>query len=230
MKTIGLIGGMSWESTAVYYKLINELIRQRLGGLHSAKILLYSFDFHEIAALQNNGDWQSAAAMLSNAALKLESAGADVLLICTNTMHLVYHQVAQAVKIPLIHIADPAASAVQRVGLGKVGLLATRFTMEQDFYIKRFKEHYNIDVIVPDTNDRQIVHEIIYNELCKGVTSDYSRQQYLKIIQNLIEGGAEAVILGCTEIGMLISQPDVAVPVFDTTHLHAQAAVEFCLS
>ncbi|WP_229219093.1 aspartate/glutamate racemase family protein [Dyadobacter sediminis] len=230
MKTIGLLGGMSWESTATYYKWINEMIRRRLGGLHSAKLLLYSFDFEEIARLQTNGDWQQAAEMLSDAALKLENAGADALMICTNTMHLVYARVADAVKIPVIHIADPTAAAIQQLELKKVGMLATRFTMEQDFYIRRFREQHQIEVIVPGHDDRQLVHDIIYDELCKGIINDSSRHQYIHVIQNLIDSGAGAIVLGCTEIGMLINQTDVAVPVFDTTYLHAQAAVKFCLS
>ncbi|KAA6438917.1 aspartate/glutamate racemase family protein [Dyadobacter flavalbus] len=229
MKTIGLLGGMSWESTAIYYKKINEIIRQQLGGLHSAKVLLYSFDFEEIAKMQTHGDWQQAAAVLSDAALILEGAGADAVLICSNTMHMVYPQLAEALKIPVIHIADPTAAAIQQRGLKKVGLLATRFTMEQDFYIQRFKNHYQIEVIVPGHDDRRLVHDIIYDELCKGIVNDTSMHQYVHIIQKLIDSGAQAIVLGCTEIGMLINQTNVAVPVFDTTYLHAQAAVKFCL-
>lgn len=230
MKTIGLLGGMSWESTAIYYQLINEMVKERLGGLHSAKMLLWSFDFADIASRQAAGDWNGAGDLLAEAAAKLEAAGADGLLIGANTMHLVYPQVSEAVGIPVLHIADATAAAIRQQGVTKVGLLATRFTMEQDFYTGRLRELHGIETLIPDADRRLQVHDIIYNELCKGVVSDASRQYFIDVIGELISAGAEGIVLGCTEIGMLIGPGDVAVPVFDTARIHAEAAVAFMLS
>ncbi|MFM9890968.1 MAG: aspartate/glutamate racemase family protein [Rickettsiales bacterium] len=230
MKTIGLIGGMSWESTALYYRLINEQVRDRLGGLHSAKLLLWSFDFDEIAALQSAGDWEGATERMMDAALRLKNAGADALVICTNTMHKMAVAVEVAAELPLLHIADATAEAIKAQKIRKVGLLATRFTMEQDFYKGRLLEKHGIETLVPDDEGRDAVHRIIYDELCKGVVKEDSKAQYLKIMETLLREGAEGIILGCTEIGMLIKPEDVRVPVFDTTQLHAEAAVTFALS
>ncbi len=230
MKTIGLIGGMSWESTALYYRHINELVRQRRGGLHSAKLVLWSFDFDEIAALQAAGDWDGAGVRMAEAALSLKKAGADVLVICTNTMHKMADTVEKEAGLPLLHIADATAMAIRAAQINTVGLLATRFTMEQEFYKGRLREHHQIETLIPDESGREAVHRIIYEELCKGVIKDDSKRQYLLIIESLIKQGAQAIVLGCTEIGMLIQQEDVSVPIFDTTSLHAQAAVDFALS
>lgn len=229
MKTIGLMGGMSWESTAIYYQLINEMIKERRGGLHSAKMLLWSFDFADIASRQAAGDWDGAGALLAEAAGKLEAAGADGLLIGANTMHLVYPQVTATVAIPVLHIADATAAAIRQQGLKKVGLLATRFIMEQDFYTGRLRDLHGIETLTPGAEHRLQVHDIIYNELCKGVVSDASRQYFIDVIGELISAGAEGIVLGCTEIGMLIAPGDVPVPVFDTARIHAEAAVAFML-
>lgn len=220
---------MSWESTAIYYRQINELVKQRLGGLHSAQLLLWSFDFDEIVALQSSGNWDLAAERMVDAGNRLGKAGADALVICTNTMHKMAAIVEKETGLPLLHIADATAKSIKGEGLGKVGLLATRFTMEQDFYKGRLFEKHQIEAIVPDDAGRSVIHQIIYDELCKGVVKDSSKQQYLQVIEQLIRQGAQGIILGCTEIGMLITQKDVAVPVFDTTALHAQAAVDFAL-
>ena len=231
MKTIGLIGGMSWESTAAYYRLVNEGIKQHLGGLHSAKIVLYSVDFQEIEHLQRAADWQAAGESLAYAAQAIERAGADCVLIATNTMHKVAPMVESTTQIPLLHIADATAQSIQKAGLQKVGLLGTRFTMEQDFYKNRMTERYGIDVVVPNEAERQVVHQIIYEELCLGQIKDESRAQYRQIIHNMVERDAvEAVILGCTEISLLVGESDSPVPLFDTTAIHAQAAVEFALN
>ncbi len=230
MKTIGLIGGMSWESTALYYRRINELVRQRRGGLHSAKLVLWSFDFDEIAALQAAGDWDGAGVRMVEAALSLKKAGADALVICTNTMHKMADTVEKEAGLPLLHIADATAMAIRAAQINTVGLLATRFTMEQEFYKGRLRENQQIETLIPDESGREAVHRIIYEELCKGVIKDDSKRQYLLIIESLIKQGAQAIVLGCTEIGMLIQQEDVSVPIFDTTSLHAQAAVDFALS
>ena len=229
MKTIGLIGGMSWESTATYYSLINEGIKQRLGGLHSAKIVLVSVDFAEIEELQMAGDWNRAGQILSQAAVSLQSAGADFFLICTNTMHRVAEQVQKAVNIPLLHIADATAGLIQREGITKVGLLGTAFTMEQDFYKGRLTKKFGIQVLVPDTPSRQIVHDVIYQELCLGTVLPSSQQRYTAIIEKLVERGAQAIILGCTEIGMLVDSTVVDTLLLDTTQIHAHAAVDECL-
>lgn len=229
MKTIGLLGGMSWESTIPYYRQINQHIKQQLGGLHSAKIILYSVDFADIEALQRSGDWDKAGELLAEAAVKLQSAGADCLVLCTNTMHKVAAVIETAVTIPLLHIADATAEAIQLAGLNKVALLGTRFTMEQDFYKKRLTESYGLEVLVPDEESRALVHQVIYQELCLGVVKPDSRLQYQQIMADLVVQGAEAIILGCTEIALLVSAEDCAVPLFDTTFLHAQKAADFAL-
>lgn len=230
MKTIGLIGGMSWESTVTYYQLLNQLARQRLGGLHSAELLLWSFDFAEIEALQATADWDTATERMVNAALRLAQGGAECLIICTNTMHKMAEAVQAAVEIPLLHIADATAAAVQQAGLRQIGLLATRYTMEQPFYKGRLVEKHGLKVLVPNEPERTQVHNIIYEELCQGVIRPDSKQQYLTAIEQLINRGAEGIVLGCTEIGLLINQEDVAIPVFDTTPIHAAAAIEFALA
>lgn len=228
MRVIGLIGGMSWESTAEYYRLLNEFTRDRLGGLHSARCVLYSVDFAEIEQLQVQGRWDEAGAILADAAHRLEKADADMLLICTNTMHKVADQVAAAVTIPLLHLAGATADAVRAAGVRTVGLLGTAFTMEQDFYRTRL-ESGGLDVRVPDADGRTLVHRIIYDELCLGVVRDESRKEYQRVIADLVTDGAEAIILGCTEIELLIGERDSPVPVFPTTRLHAEAAVNAAL-
>lgn len=229
MKTIGLIGGMSWESTLGYYKEINEGVKQRLGGLHSAKIVLHSVDFQPIEQLQHRGDWAGTADILIDAAKSVEAGGADFVLICTNTMHKVAADIERNIHIPLLHIADATAEALIQHGVNKVGLLGTAFTMEQDFYKGRLTEQYGLDVVVPNEADRKIVHDIIYGELCLGEIKDESRQAYLRIVNELRQAGAEAVILGCTEIGLLIGQEHTEVPLYDTTVIHAAKAVEWAL-
>ncbi|MFJ1757012.1 aspartate/glutamate racemase family protein [Kitasatospora sp. NPDC088134] len=228
MKTIGLLGGMSWESTAAYYRLLNELVRERLGGLHSAKCVLYSVDFAEVERLQAAGEWQAAGELLAAAARDVAAAGADLLLICTNTMHKVAGQVADAVDIPLLHLGDATARAVLAAGVRRVGLLGTAFTMEQDFYRDRLAAH-GLDVLVPDAPGRAAVHRIIYQELCLGVVREESRATYREVIAGLVAAGAEGVVLGCTEIELLIGPGDSPVPVFPTTRIHAEAAVEAAL-
>lgn len=227
MKTIGLLGGMSWESTVEYYRAVNEGVKEKLGGLHSAKIAMQSVDFGPIEALMQKGDWDKIATELSQAAKRIEAAGADFLLICTNTMHTAYPQIEAALKIPLIHIADATAEVLLQHGVQKVGLLGTAFTMEQDFYKGRLMEKFGLDVLVPNEKDRQIVHDVIFNELCLGKTEAASKTEYLRIIEWLAVQGAEAVILGCTEIGMLVSQADTRVKLLDTTAIHAAKAVEY---
>jgi aspartate racemase len=229
MKTIGMIGGMSWESTLPYYRHVNEAIKARLGGLHSARLVLYSVDFHEIEQLQRSGDWQRAGALLGEAAVSLERAGAEFLVLCTNTMHKVADAIEQAVGIPLLHIADPTAEAIRASGLQRVGLLGTRFTMEQPFYRERLENRHGIQVLVPDEADRLLVHRVIYEELCLGTVREESRQAYREVIARLVAQGAQAVILGCTEIGLLVGDADAAVPLFDTTLLHARAAADQAL-
>ncbi|HGY9582301.1 MULTISPECIES: aspartate/glutamate racemase family protein [Vibrio] len=229
MKTIGLIGGMSWESTANYYQIINREVKARLGGLHSGKVCLYSVDFAEIETLQHQGRWGDTAIILAQAAKSVEAGGADFILICTNTMHKVADQIQQAVNVPLVHIADTTAEQLVMDGIKKVGLLGTRFTMEQDFYKQRLIDKFGVDVVVPSSDDQTIVHDVIYNELCKGEVRDDSRQHYLTIIEKLVEQGAEAVILGCTEIAMLVESQHTDVKLYDTTEIHAKAAVEKAL-
>ena len=229
MKTIGLLGGMSWESTLGYYQAINEGVRNSLGGLHSAKIAMYSVDFEPIEKLQHAGDWEGTAKILSKAAQGIESAGADFLLICTNTMHKVAPEVQKAIQIPLLHIADATAEVLVNEGIKSVGLLGTAFTMEQDFYKGRLSKNYGLNALVPNENDRQIVHSIIYQELCLGNIEPDSKAEYLRIIDALADRGAEAVILGCTEIGMLVNQADTKVRLLDTTAIHAEKAVEYAI-
>lgn len=229
MKTIGLIGGMSWESTIPYYRQINQRIKERLGGLHSAKVALYSVDFHEIERLQHAGDWDAAGRMLADAARSLQAAGADFLVLCTNTMHKVAPAIEAAVDIPLLHIADPTAEAIRAAGVATVGLLGTCFTMEQAFYKDRLVERFGLKVLTPNEGDRQVVHRIIYEELCLGRIRDESRGEYQRIIAALVEQGAEAVILGCTEISLLVGPADATVPLFDTTALHALHAADAAL-
>jgi aspartate racemase len=227
MKTIGLIGGMSWESTETYYRLINETVREKLGGLHSARIILYSVDFHDIERLQHAGDWAQAGALLAEAAQALQRAGADFLVLCTNTMHKVAAAIEAATDIPLLHIADATAETIKRAGHRRVGLLATRYTMEQDFYRDRLKQRHGIDVMIPDEPERGEVHRIIYEELCLGIVRPESRVHYRAVMGKLVALGAEAVVLGCTEISLLVDADDTSVPIFDTTRLHAISAVEF---
>ncbi|MEO6958683.1 MAG: aspartate/glutamate racemase family protein [Burkholderiaceae bacterium] len=229
MKVIGLIGGMSWESTVLYYQEINEAIKERLGGLHSAKILLYSVDFHEIERLQRSGDWDAAGEILAGVARSLQAAGADFLLVCANTMYRVAPAIELAVQIPLVHIVDPTAEKIKQAGFSTVGLLGTSFTMEQAFYKDRLHKSWGLRVLVPEPEDREIVHRIIYDELCLGKVLPLSRAEYRRIIAELVARGAEAVILGCTEISMLIDQTDAAVPLFDTAVIHARKAAELAL-
>ncbi|MDD2919268.1 aspartate/glutamate racemase family protein [Rhodoferax sp.] len=230
LKTLGLIGGMSWESTVPYYREINETVKARLGGLHSARIILYSVDFAEIEELQAGGQWQAAGALLAEVAQKLEGAGADALVLCTNTMHKVAEAISAAVNIPLLHIADPTALAIRQAGYTTVGLLGTRFTMEQDFYRSRLEQGHGLTVLTPPVADRERVHQIIYQELCLGQVRDASRLAYLRVIADLGTRGAQAIILGCTEIAMLIQPESCSLPLFDTTALHASSAAHWALS
>ncbi len=229
MKTIGLIGGMSWESSAHYYRLLNEAVRARLGGLHSARCLLASVDFAEIEPLQRAGRWDEAGALLNQAALGLERAGAELLVICANTMHKVADRTMRGVRIPLLHVADVTAERVLAAGLRRVALLGTRYTMEQEFYRRRLEERFGLEVLVPGQADRDEVNRIIFEELCLGRIEPRSKARYVAIMEGLVAAGAEGVIAGCTEITMLVQQPDVSVPLFDTTELHALAAVERAL-
>jgi aspartate racemase len=228
-KVIGLLGGMSWESSAEYYRLINQGVRAQLGGVHSARILLWSFDFAEVEALQHRGEWDQAGALLADAARRLERGGADLILICTNTMHRMADEVQAAISVPLLHIADPTATRVRAAGMQRVGLLGTAFTMEQAFYRGRLEQRHGLEVLVPDDTDRALVHRIIYEELVQGRVEAASRAAYRAVIARLVERGAEAVILGCTEIMLLVGPEDSAVPLFDTTALHAEAAVDAAL-
>jgi len=231
LKTLGLIGGMSWESTLPYYRAINEVVKVELGGLHSARIILYSVDFAEVEHFQASGQWQAAGALLTEIAQKLERAGADALVLCTNTMHKVADVITAAVDIPLLHIADPTALAIRHAGFTTVGLLGTRFTMEQDFYRSRLEKDHGLTVLVPPAADREVVHQIIYQELCLGQVHDTSRQDYLRVIADLGARGAQAIILGCTEIAMLIRPADCStLPLFDTTALHARSAAHWAMS
>ena len=229
MKTIGLIGGMSWESTVVYYQHLNRLARERLGGLHSAKLLMWSFDFAEIEALQASGDWAAATAAMVAAARKVERGGAECIVICTNTMHKMAGDVQAAVDIPLIHIADATAAAIKPHKIARPLLLATRYTMEQDFYKGHLKDRHGIGVMVPDDEGRTTVHDIIYEELCQGIVSPTSKQRYLDVVDRARGQGADAVIFGCTEVGLLVGHGDFDIPAFDTTALHAEAALSFAL-
>ena len=228
-KTLGLIGGMSWESTVPYYREINQVVKAQLGGLHSAKIILYSVDFAEVEQLQATGQWEAAGALLVDVAHKLEGAGADALVLCTNTMHKVADAISEAVNIPLLHIADPTALAIKHAGYSVVGLLGTRFTMEQGFYRERLEQH-GLTVLTPQVAERELVHRVIYEELCLGQVRDTSRQHYLRVITELGAQGAQAIILGCTEIALLVQPQHCSLPLFDTTALHARSAAQWALS
>ncbi|MUK87839.1 amino acid racemase [Ornithinibacillus sp. L9] len=228
MKTIGLIGGLSWESTSVYYSYINRYVQRELGGIHSAKCLIYSFDFEEIASLQRSGNWEVATSRMVEAAKCLEKGGAELIVICTNTMHLMADDIKKACNIPLIHIVDCVVSEIQNQSISRVGLLGTKFTMEQSFYKKLLNKH-DIDVLIPSEKDRQVIHDVIFNELCKGNLKDSSKEKYLDIIRKLVEDGAEGIILGCTEIPLLIKQDDTEIPLFDTTQIHANKVAELGL-
>ena len=229
MKTIGLLGGMSWESTVTYYQTINALVKQQLGGFHSAKILLYSVNFDPIEKLQHKGDWAGTAEILTKAAMNLENGGADFLLICTNTMHRVAPQIQESLTIPILHIADATAEELKKSKINKVGLLGTAFTMEHDFYKGRLREKHGLKVITPDQEDRTLVHDVIYNELCMGKFNENSKNAYMQVIEKLKESGAEAVILGCTEIALLVGKEKTSIPLFDTARIHAQKSVELAL-
>jgi len=229
MKVIGLIGGMSWESSQVYYQIINQQIKERLGGFSSAECLMYSVDFAEIEALQHKGDWNALNLKMADVAQKLYKGGADIIILCTNTMHLCSEAIIEAVPIPFLHIADAAGTEIQSKKLEKVGLLGTKFTMEENFYTGRLKETFDIEAILPDEDEREQIHSVIYNELVLGKIEDSSREVYKGIIKNLQNRGAEGVILGCTEIPLLISANDVEIPIFDTTTIHAKKAVDWAL-
>ena len=229
MKRIGLLGGMSWESSAEYYRLVNEATRDRLGGLHSADCVLRSVDFAGVERLQREDRWDEAGALLVREAEALAAAGAELLVLCTNTMHKVAGVIAGAIDIPFVHIADTTADAVRAAGLSTVGLLATAYTMEQDFYVGRLRDRHGLEVLVPGADDRRIVHSVIYDELCVGVIEDRSREEYRRIMAGLAERGAEGILLGCTEIDLLVGRADAPVAVFDTTRLHAERAVELAL-
>lgn len=229
MKTMGLIGGMSWESSLEYYRIVNETVKEKLGGLHSCKCLMYSVDFAVIEALQHQNKWDELTKLMIEAAQNLKHGGADFIVICTNTMHKMAPEIEHATGLNVLHIADVTGAAISKNQIQKVGLLGTRFTMEGDFYKKRLKDNYDIEVIIPEDTDRQIIHDIIYNELCLGVIKDDSRQKYIDIINKLCANGAEGIILGCTEIPLLIKQSDVLIPVYDTTKIHAESAVDFAL-
>ncbi|MEM9163294.1 MAG: aspartate/glutamate racemase family protein [Cyanobacteria bacterium P01_F01_bin.4] len=230
MKTIGLLGGMSWESTELYYRWINEAIKRQLGGLHSARIAMVSVDFQEIEGLQHRGEWARAGDVLTKAAQQIEAAGADFLLICTNTMHKVVPQIEQGLSIPILHVADATANQIKQRHLKTVGLLGTKFTMEEAFYKGRLIDRHGLNVIVPSAEDRQRVHQIIYDELCLGVVKEDSRQAYLRIMENMRGAGAEGIIEGCTEIVMLVQQTHTNIPLFDTTAIHAHEAVALALA
>jgi aspartate racemase len=227
LKKIGIIGGMSWESSLEYYRLVNELVKEKLGGYHSAKVIMDSLDFAEVELLQHEGRWQEAGKMMADSALTLQTSGADFVVLCTNTMHKCTPEIEAAIQIPFLHIVDPTAEAICKMGIKTIGLLGTRFTMEEDFYKGRLNDKYGLYVIIPSTADQKKIHQVIFQELVLGQINTDSRKAYLDIINNLIQNGAEGIILGCTEIGLLINSDDVHVPVFDTTILHARAAVDF---
>lgn len=229
MKTIGLIGGMSWESSLEYYRIINQYVREKLGGFHSAKSVMVSLDFTEIEMLQHEGNWSKATRLLVKAARQAAAGGADCIVICTNTMHKMADEVQQSVQIPLLHIADATAERIKAAGIGKIGLLGTKFTMEEDFYRGRLEEKHGLDVLTPEEQERNIVHQIIYDELVMGKIKPTSRDKYKRIMGELIQQGAQGIILGCTEISLLVKQADSRVPLFDTTRIHAEAAVDFAL-
>ena len=230
MKTIGLIGGMSWESSIEYYRIINELTKAKLGGLHSAKSLMVSVDFAEIEVLQHEGRWEEASALMVEAARSLERGGADFVVLCTNTMHKSAQEIQAGIRIPFLHIADATAQVVKKSGIQKIGLLGTRFTMEEDFYKGRLAQNFGLDVIIPDAHEREIVHRVIYDEVVLGKIEIRSKEKYLEIIGQMVSAGAEGIILGCTEIGLLVHQEDSQVPLFDTTRIHAESAVEYALT
>ncbi|MBN1272886.1 MAG: aspartate/glutamate racemase family protein [Candidatus Aminicenantes bacterium] len=230
MKIIGMIGGMSWESTLEYYRMINERVKKKLGGLHSAECLLYSVDFAEIEKLQHAGDWEQATEMMVDAARRVERGGAGCLIICTNTMHKMADEVQDAVAVPLLHIADAAALKIAEKGIRKVGLLGTKFTMEQDFYAGRLKEKHDINVLIPNVKGRKTVHDVIYNELCLGNIREESASAFREVIRDLEQRGAEGIVLGCTEIPLLVKQKDYDLPLFDTTAIHAHYAVDYALN
>ena len=230
MKTIGLIGGMSWESTLEYYRIINEAVKEKLGGFHSAEMVLYSVDFAEVEALQHRGEWDRAAVLLTEAARRVEAAGADFALLATNTMHRVFDEIRKGIRIPLLHIADVTGREIQARGLKRIGLLGTRFTMEQEFYKGKLARDFGIDVLIPDEAERRAIHGILYDELCLGAVKDVSREVFRKIIGGLESRGAQGIVLGCTEIPLIVKQKDYALPLFDTTDLHARAAVALALS
>jgi aspartate racemase len=230
MKTIGLIGGMSWESSLEYYRLINQAVHAKLGGFHSAKSLMISVDFAEIETMQQKGQWAEAAQVLVSAAMGLEQGGADFVILCTNTMHKVAGEIEARLNIPFLHIADATAQKITDLGIYKVGLLGTRFTMEEDFYKSRLSQRYGLEVMIPNAGEREIVHRVIYGELVNGIIRLASKAQYIDIIDRLVSNGTEAVILGCTEIGLLVKDGDCRVPLFDTTRIHAEAAVEYALA
>ena len=227
MKTIGMIGGMSWESSIEYYRIVNQTVKEKLGGLHSAKSVMYSVDFAEIETLQREGRWDQATQAMITAARHVESGGADFVVICTNTMHKMADDVEAAIGIPLLHIADATAEAIKARGLSKIGLLGTKFTMEEDFYRGRLVEHHGLNVLIPETEDREVAHRVIYDELVLGNIKPESREAYKKIIEKLIAAGAQGIILGCTEIGLLVKDEDSSIPLFDTTYIHAVSAVEY---
>ncbi len=229
MRTIGMIGGMSWESTLEYYRIVNEEVKKKLGGFHSAKCFLYSVDFEEVERLQHQGQWGLLTQLMISAARNVERAGADFLLICTNTMHRMADEVQSAIHIPLLHIVDVTAEAIKAKGQIRVGLLGTKFTMEQDFYKGRLQDKYGLEVLIPSEEERQIIHDILYSELCLGKVKELSKNKFKAIIHNLIEKGAQGVILGCTEIPLIVNQKDYKIPLYDTTALHAQAAVEYAI-
>jgi len=230
MKTIGLIGGMSWESSLEYYRLINEMVKKRLGGFHSAKIILSSVDFDEIEKMQRAGQWEQAGTVLAENASGLEKAGADFVLLCTNTMHKCAPAITSRINVPFIHIASPAGKAVRQMGFTRIGLLGTRFTMEEDFYSGKLLAEFGIHTIIPDAPERETIHRVIFDELCLGVISDASRLEFVKIIRDLQSKGAQGIVLGCTEIGLLVHPGDSPLPLFDTTLLHAETAVDLALS
>ncbi len=230
MKRIGLLGGMSWESSIEYYRFVNEATRERLGGLHSADCVMRSVDFAEIEKLQRAGDWDEAGRRLAGEARALEEGGAELLVLCTNTMHKVAGAITAATTVPLVHIADTTAHAIRAAGLRTVGLIATAYTMEQDFYVGRLRDRHGLEVLVPESSDRALVHGVIYEELCVGVVRDESRDEYRRVMSRLVERGAEAILMGCTEIELLVGPDDASVPTFDTTRLHAERAVELALA
>jgi aspartate racemase len=229
MRVIGLMGGMSWESSLEYYRILNEIVRQRLGGLHSAECVLYSVNFGRIEELQHKDRWDELLDILSDCAGKLERAGAELLLICSNTMHIIADEIEMRIGIPLLHIVDVTAERIKDHRLRKVGLLGTKFTMERDFYTERLRSKHGLEVLIPDQKDRQIIHEIIYSELCMGKIEETSQESFRRVIAKLTRAGAEGIILGCTEIPLLVSEADSSVPLFDTTRIHAEAAVDYAL-